>query len=141
MKRIICYAASVLITVSSMAAAPNAKATKSFNETFPNASNVRWTDDGNGYAVSFLQNGNFEKVLYNKKGSFVCSWKYIDGNELSTTLLITLQKNYANNKIMGVTEFTAGDDMIYEIKLSSNETLYSVKASADGKIISDEKLN
>ena len=140
MKRIISYAASFLIIVSA-AAAPSSKIIKSFNETFPNAANVKWNDEKSGYSVSFMQNGNFEKVLYNKTGEFVCSWKYSDGKELPTSLAMALQKKYSNNKIIGVTEFANDQNMMYEIKLSSNEKLYSVKAAADGKIISDEKLN
>lgn len=140
MKKIISYAASLLITIS-VAASPGSNIIRSFNETFPNAVNVKWNDDVKGYAVSFMQNGNFTKVLFNKKGDFICSWKYSDGKELPTTLVMTLQKNYNNNKIIGVTEYTADQNMFYEIKLSYNEALYSVKASADGKIISDEKLN
>ncbi len=75
MKKIISYAACMMIVIS-VAATPTSKILKAFNETFPNASNIKWSDDKEGYFVSFTQNGNFEKVLYSKEGNFVCSWKY-----------------------------------------------------------------
>ena len=141
MKKIFVYAASILITVSAAAAAPSSKMVQIFSATFPNASNVKWNDESNGYSVSFTQNGNFEKVFYSKRGNFVCSWKYSDGKELPTTLAMTLQKNYKDGKILGVTEFTNDQSFIYEIKLVSGNAIYSVKASSDGNITSDEKIN
>ena len=141
MKRIFVFAASILITVSAMAAAPNSKVIKSFSETFPNAANVKWNDESNGYSVSFTQNGNLEKIFYSKHGNFVCSWKYNDGKQLPTNLTVALQQNYKNSNIIGVTEFTNDQSVIYEVKLSSNDDIYSVKSSADGNIISSDKIN
>jgi len=51
----ILYAACVLI-VASVAAAPGSKLVERFNQTFPNAKNVKWLDDKDGYFVSFTQN-------------------------------------------------------------------------------------
>lgn len=140
MKKNFFYAAFLLISVSAFAS-PTTNILKSFSNAFPNATNVKWDDERNGYAVSFTQNGNFEKVLYDKKGDFVCSWKYSDGKQLPANLVMDLQKNYQNNKIIGVTEFTNDEGMVYNVKLSCNETLYSIDASGDGKVTSAEKLN
>ncbi len=141
MKKILVYAASILITVSATAAAPSSKIVQVFSATFPNASNVKWNDESNGFSVSFTQNGDLEKVFYSKRGNFICSWKYTDGKELPTTLAVALQKNHKEGKIIGVTEFTNDQSFIYEIKLVNGDTMYSVKASSDGSIISDEKIN
>lgn len=140
MKKFVSYAASLLITLSA-AASPSSALIQSFNAAFPNASNVKWSDEKSGYSVSFNQNGNFEKVVYDKKGDFVCSWRYSDGRDLPTALMLKLQKKYDDNKIIGVTEFTDTDDVVYEVKLTKGDALYSVKASADGRITSSEKLN
>lgn len=140
MKKIFSYAASLLITIS-VAAAPGSKLVKSFNETFPNAANIKWYDDKAGYFVSFIQNGNFEKVLYNKDGDFICSWKYSNGKELSTAIVIELNRKIKNCEINGVTEFATEQNVSYEINLADNKNWYLVKASADGKIISQEKYS
>ena len=141
MKRIFVYAASILITVSAAAAAPSAKVIQSFTQTFPNASNIKWNDESNGYSVSFSQDGNLQKMFYNKRGNFVCSWKYNDGKQLPTNLAVALQQNYKNSNIIGVTEFSNNEGVMYEVKLSSNDDMYAVKSSADGNIISSEKIN
>ena len=140
MKKIFSYAASLLITIS-VAAAPGSKLIKSFNETFPKAANIKWNDDKAGYFVSFTQNGNFEKVLYSKDGNFICSWKYSNGKELSTAIVMALNKKFKNCEVTGVTEFATEQNVYYEINLTDSENWYSVKASADGKIISQERYS
>lgn len=141
MKKFISYVASLLITISVAAASPSSALIQSFNAAFPNAGNVKWHDEKNGYSVSFNQNGNFEKVVYDKKGDFVCSWKYSDGKDLPTALMLKLQKKYNDNKIIGVTEFADTDNVLYEVKLTKGDALYSVKAASDGRITSSERLN
>jgi len=138
MKTIISYVACLLI-ISSVAAAPGSKIIQAFNETFPNAENVKWADDKAGYFVSFYQSGNFEKVLYSKEGEFVCSWKYSDGKELPVNILMVLNKKYKDFKIIGVTELTTQDNVNYEVKLSNGNKLYSVNMLADGSITKEQK--
>ncbi|MEO8711583.1 MAG: hypothetical protein ABI405_05635 [Parafilimonas sp.] len=138
MKKIIFYAASLLI-VFSVAAAPGSKLIQAFNQTFPNAEKVKWNDDKAGYFVSFYQNENFEKVLYNKDGNFVCSWKYSDGKELPTNIVMSLNKKYSESKILGVTELTTQNGISYEIKVSKGTKLYALNISADGSITKEEK--
>ena len=102
MKKLILNVACILI-VSSLIAAPGTKLIQKFNETFPNAKNVKWNDDKEGYYVSFYQNDDFKKILYNKDGEFVCSWRYSNGDELPTNIIMKLNKKYGEAKIVGVT--------------------------------------
>jgi hypothetical protein len=140
MKKIVSYAASLLIAAS-VAAAPGSKLIQSFNETFPNAQNVKWSDDKAGYFVSFYQDGNFEKVLYGKSGDFVCSWKYTDGKELPVNVVMKLNKKFNDSKIIGVTELATNDNTSYEIKLSKGTTWYSVTALANGSIVKESRYS
>jgi len=130
MKKIVSYAACLLI-ITSVAAAPDSKLLKSFNETFPNARNIKWNDDKAGYFVSFMQDGNFEKVLYSKSGEFVCSWKYSDGKNLPTNILMDLKKKYDDYKMIGVTEYASQSNTQYEVKISKNDKLYSAKFNSN----------
>lgn len=139
MKKIISYAAAFLITVS-VAAAPGSTLLEKFKTTFPNAENVKWNDDKAGYFASFYQNGNFTKVYYNKAGDFVCSWKYSDGSELPTNIVMMLNKKYSGYKIIGVTELTAQNSINYEVKFSKGTKLYSLMILPDGSVTKEEKL-
>ena len=60
MKKIISYAACMMMVIS-VAASPASKILKLFNETFPNANNVKWSDDKAGYFVSFYTKWKFRK--------------------------------------------------------------------------------
>lgn len=138
MKKVLVYSVCMLMVLSVAAKAPDAKLVKLFNETFPSAQNVKWFEDEKGSAVSFNQNGNFEKVMYNKDGEFVCSWKY-SKYEMPINVMLSIKKNYADAEINGVTEFTSGKDVVYEIKLTKNSKLYSVTALPDGTIAKERK--
>ena len=140
MKKIISYAACMIMAIS-VAAMPTSKILKAFNETFPNASNIKWSDDKEGYFVSFTQNGNFEKILYSKEGNFVCSWKYSDGKELLTPVVMALKRNYKDCEIIGVTEYATEQSVSYEIKLRNNKNWYSARISSEGRILNSEKFS
>jgi len=139
MKKIISYAASFLIIVS-VAAAPGSKLIEQFKATFPNAENVKWAEDKDGYFVSFFQAGDFSKVLYNTAGDFVCSWKYSTGHELPTSVVMKMNKKYSEAKIIGVTELTTDDNTVYEVKAAKGSKLYCITFSSNGTIIEETKF-
>lgn len=134
------YVASVLI-VASVAAAPGSKLLQSFNETFPNAKNVKWTDDKAGYFVSFYQKENFNKVFYNKNGEFVYSLKYCNADELPVNIKMVLTKKFNTANILGVTEVTTQGNTLYNIKLTKGNKLYCLDVLADGSIEKQERFN
>jgi hypothetical protein len=140
MKKIISYAVAVLI-ISSVAAAPGSRLIEKFNATFPNAKNVKWSDDKSGYFVSFYQNENFEKVLYSREGDFICSWKYSNGEDLPTNIVLTLNRKYGESKILGVTELTTPTNVSYDIKISKGSKWYCLDILSDGTITKEEKYN
>ena len=139
MKKMILYAACVLI-VSSVAAMPGSKIVQRFNETFPNAKNVKWIDDKDGYFVSFSQNQDFNKVFYNKQGSFVYSLKYFSGDELPANIKVALNDKFGGSKILGVTEATTQSNTIYNVKLSKEGKLYCLDILTDGSVIKQEEF-
>ena len=140
MKKAILYVASLFI-MAAIAAEPGSSLQKKFNETFPNAKNVKWADDKAGYYVSFMQNGDFKKAFYNTEGDFICSWKYSDGNDLPVNIIIKLNKKFEGAKIIGVTEYTSENNTLYNIKLSKGQKLYSLDMSSDGGISDEQKFN
>lgn len=139
MKRAIVYAACIFI-VSTAAAAPGSKLVQRFNETFPNAKNVKWVDDNAGFFVSFSQNGNYNKVFYNKQGNFVYSLKYFSGDALPVNIIMTLNEKYDAAKIIGATELTTENNTVYSVKLSKGDKLYCLDILADGTVLKEESF-
>ena len=138
MKKAIAYLATCILIVSSIAAAPGSKILQRFNETFPNAKNVKWIDDKDGYFVSFSQNENYNKVFYNKDGDFVYSLKYSNGDQLPTNIAMALNKKFGETKMLGVTEVTTQTNTVYNVKLSKDEKLYCLNILTDGTIVKQE---
>ena len=134
MKKAILYFATCILIVSSVAAMPGSKTLKRFNETFPNAKNVKWMDDKAGFFVSFTQNGNFNKVFYNTDGNFVYALKYCSADELPNNIVMGLNEKYGESKIVGVTEITTQGNILYNVKLSKEKKLYDLNVLADGSI-------
>jgi hypothetical protein len=140
MKKILVSCASVLLLALSVAAAPGSKIVEQFKKTFPNAENVKWNEAEGGYFVSFYEDGNFEKILYNKKGTFVRSWKYSDGKDLPTNIVMALNKKVSAGTIKGVTETTSGNSTSYEIKVVKNDKLYCLNIAANGTVTGEEEF-
>jgi len=139
MKKTILYVATCIIIGSSVAAAPGSKVLERFNETFPNAKNVKWIDNKEGYFVSFYQNDNFNKVFYNKAGNFVYSLKYSNSDALPTNIAMSIREKFEGAKIIGVTEATTQTNTVYNIKLSKGEKIYCVNLSPDGTVGEQEE--
>jgi hypothetical protein len=138
MKKAILYFATCILIVSSVAAMPGSKTLKRFNETFPNAQNVKWMDDKAGFFVSFMQSGNFNKVFYNTDGNLVYALKYCTGSELPINIAMALNKQFGESKILGVTEVTTQNNVMYNIKLSKENKLYDLNLLADGSVTKQE---
>jgi hypothetical protein len=140
MKKVFLYVATCVIIGSSFAAAPGSKVLNRFNETFPNAKNVKWVDNKEGYFVSFYQNNNFNKVFYNKAGNFVYSLKYSNSDALPTNIAMAVREKFEGANILGVTEATTQTNTVYNIKLSKGEKIYCVDLLPDGTVAKQEEF-
>ena len=134
MKKTIVYVIACVMIASSVCAMPGSTVVQKFNETFPNAKNVKWSDDKAGYFVSFTQNENFNKVFYNKDGDFVYALKYYSADALPNNITMKLHRKFGESKILGVTEVTTPNKVSYEIKLSKKNKLHVLNVSANGLI-------
>ncbi len=134
MKKTIFLAAALMFTASFLYAGTETKMEKIFRETFPTAVNAKWTQDANGYLVSFTQAGTLTRICYTKNGKFVSSLRYYGSKDLPTNVLLAVKKKYPNQDIFGVTEFTNDQQVIYYIKLYNGKEYTSLKAYSDGTV-------
>lgn len=140
MKKILIYSVCALIA-SAVYADPDPALKRTFSRTFPTASNVKWSDDKDGYFVSFTLNGCLEKVFYDKTGNFICSWRYAGESELPPMVLSVIGKNYKDSKILGATEVATPNTSFYEVKLGTNKYWYSIKVSPNGEVIEQKRFD
>lgn len=132
-------AACCLLTISAGAYAAdgntvNEKLLKAFEQTFPDATQVKWLEEPTGYQVTFLQSNILTKVEYDKDGHFVGSLRYYSEKNLPVTVICALQKKYADKKVWGVTEHSTEVGTEYFIKLVDDKNWYTVNSDGDGNM-------
>lgn len=115
------------------------KLLQAFQQTFPDAKQVKWMEEPNAYEVSFRQNDILTKVVYDKDAHFVSSLRYYSEKNLPVTVICQLQKKYPGKTIWGVTELSTELSTEYYVKLVDDRDWYTVRSDADGNMQTIEK--
>jgi hypothetical protein len=110
-----------------------------FQQTFPDAKQVKWVEEPGGYVVSFRQNDILTKVVYDKDARFISSLRYYSEKNLPVTILCQLQKRYAGKTVWGVTEQSVESSTEYYVKLVDDRNWYTVKSDSEGNMQTIEK--
>src|ERR1700744_1684302 len=108
------------------------KLLQTFKQTFPDAQQVVWAEQGDKYTVNFRQGDILTKVEYDKDGNFTSSLRYYTERNLPVTILCRLQKRFSDKKIFGVTELATDSSVEYYIKLEDENNWYTVRSNGDG---------
>ena len=116
------------------------KLLKAFNQTFPDAQQVKWAEQEDKYMVNFKQGDVLTKIEYDKDGNFLSSLRYYTEKNLPVSILCRLQKKYSDKKIFGVTEMTTDSAVEYYIKLEDDTSWITVRSNADGNMQIIEKF-
>src|SRR5579863_7326542 len=110
-----------------------------FQQTFPDAKQVKWVEEPGGYEVSFRQNDILTKVVYDKDAHFVSSLRYYSEKNLPVSVLCQLQKKYAGKTVWGVTEQSTESSTEYYVKLVDDRNWYTVRSDAEGNMQTIER--
>lgn len=110
-----------------------------FKQTFPNAEQVKWTEQAEKNTVNFKDDGILTKIDYDKDGNFISSVRYYTEKNLPINVLCKLQKKYGDKKVSGVTEMTTDNSVEYYIKLEDDKYWTTVKSNSDGNFQVVEK--
>jgi hypothetical protein len=114
---------------------------QSFQKHFPNAENVHWNEDPNGYTVSFTIKTILTRINYDRKGRFTGSLRNYSEQLLPFYLINILKQKYPGQDIYGVTEITNATDINYFVKLESPSTWTTVRLDNDGNSAIIERYN
>jgi hypothetical protein len=105
-----------------------------FKQTFPDAQQVVWAEQGDKYVVNFHQGDILTKVEYDKDGNFLNSLRYYSERNLPVTILCRLQKKFPDKSIFGVTEMATESSVEYYIKLQDATQWITVRSNIDGNL-------
>ena len=115
------------------------KVKKTFDSSFPNATDVNWLDYPQSYEVSIIQNGIRSRVYYPKDNSFVRLTRYFKEENLPYHLKFIIKNQFPNQSIFGVTEVSIISEgwnfgsIVYHIILEDEKRWYNVKLEEGGE--------
>jgi hypothetical protein len=142
MKKIVIAGFTLLIALQSFAwSGPEVQQLlhESFVHNFPNAEHVTWSDDTEGYTVSFTVNSILTRISYDRKGKFVSSLRNYSEQVLPFYITNMLKQKYPGNEIYGITEITSPTDINYFVKLEGPKHWITVRVDNDGDNMVVEK--
>ena len=141
MKKIIFAAFTLLITFQSFALnAPGSwngpdiqkLLEQSFEQSFPNAEHVTWSNDAGGYTVTFTVKSILTRISYDKKGNFTASLRNYTGETLPFFITNLLKQKYSKYQVYGVTEVTSPTALNYFVKLEGAKYWITVQVDMEG---------
>lgn len=135
---IICL--SMLFSLS-VFAAPDSNQTviKKFNETFPEAQNIKWYNGTNYYEVSFIDKTIPERVYYDLNGRVIRTIRYYDETKLNPFISQKIKERFRNKSIKSVTELQEDEGILYQVILQDNKHLYVVNCNGSGEMYLQHK--
>src|SRR5258708_15588957 len=110
------------------------KLLRDFKQTFPDAQQIKWSEQEDKIMVNFKQGDILTKIEYDKDGNFLSSLRYYSERNLPVSILCRLQKKYGDKKVFGVTEMTTDAAVEYYIKLEDETNWITVRSNADGNM-------
>lgn len=130
----------LMFTTSNIFANVNEQVLYSFRKAFPAAVDAKWSEDANGYLVSFTQYGILSKVAYNVDGDFMYALRYYGKENLPVSILMAVKKRFKDKNIFSVTEVSTPDGVEYHLKLDDAKNFYGILVSSYGSITVEEKF-
>ena len=135
MKRILLAGLSFMIALHSFAAfmlPVDTSLEQAFHRNFPDATDVRWTEEVDGYSVSFVDKGIRTRVTFDKKGKFNGELRNYTAQYLPFYLTNLLKQQYPRYEVIGVTEVTSATDINYFVKVMGPKYWMTIRLENDG---------
>ena len=122
-----------LVSLSSFANGEDVspRAVKSFNKSFKNATEVKWTVTDNYFKADFALNGQYVAAFYNEDGSMIALTRNLSSLQLPIALQADLKSNYNCYWISNVLEVANEEGTSYYITLETADEQLTLKSSGD----------
>jgi hypothetical protein len=122
-----------LVSLSSFANGEDVspRAVKSFNKSFKNATEVKWTVTDSYFKADFALNGQYVSAFYNEDGSMIALTRNLSSLQLPIALQADLKNNYDCYWISNVLEVANEEGTSYYITLETADEQLTLKSSGD----------
>lgn len=141
MKKILIAAMVICSSFAAWAEDPNEKVLEAFNNTFPEAENVSWSETPTTFEANFKLHEFSSRITYDKEGNFLKSYRSYYADQLPVMVLARVKERYPEMKIFGVTEVaTIEDGTLYYITLEDDKLWREIKADSFGSVMHLKKF-
>jgi len=122
-----------LVSLSSFANGEDVspRAVKSFNKSFKNATEVKWTVTDNYFKADFALNGQYVSAFYNEDGGMIALTRNLSSLQLPIALQADLKSKYNCYWISNVLEVANEEGTSYYITLETADEQLTLKSSGD----------
>ena len=107
------------------------RAIKSFNSSFKNATEVKWTITDDYFKADFALNGQYVSAFYDTDGKMIALTRNISSLQLPIALQADLKKDYGAYWISDVVEVANEVGTSYYITLETADTQLILKSEGD----------
>ena len=97
------------------------KVKQAFESKFPNATDVEWEKEDEGYEVEFERNGSEMEVFYDTNGNQMKTIVEVNGEDMPESVYQHLQSNYKGWEVDDVDEVDRNGVAFYEVEIESKE--------------------
>ena len=120
------------MTVSAFSNEPiPSSAIHSFQKTFSNAKDVKWSESSELFMANFFLNGQNVTAYYNNGGNLVALTKNILSTQLPLILEKSLKEKYADFWITDLIEVYKDEEVSYYVALENADTKLYLKSSTN----------
>lgn len=138
MKRIMLFLVAAYSCLQ-LLAAPNEKVLERFQSSFPDATDVSWSDDNDAYVVYFVKDQLQFRIWYNRDGKVQQTIRYYDASRLNPYVYAKVREKYSDWTPKLVTELTSDAGMEYQITIMRGDEWYDLRSNAYGELSVEKK--
>ena len=117
------------------------KAVLAFNKMFTGATNVKWTNEQDGYSqVAFTWGDHRAIAFFDANAKFAGSIRGIFFKELPLSVIRSVNRQYDEPVVLQVSEIYNEEGVRYSMELEYKHKLYKVKFDALGSLIEKTRI-
>ena len=114
---------------------------ESFNKSFKNATDVKWSTVNSYYKADFTFNGQQVSAFFEREGALIAVTRHVLSTSLPVTLQADLKKDYENYWISDLFEVNDEEGTSYFVTLQKADVSLMLKASSGGSWIEYRKIS
>ena len=140
MKKLFICLGILASSLLALAEEPNEKVMAAFEKTFPQASEVKWTETDYTYEANFRSAEVISRIIYDKEGNILKCYRSYFENNLPILILSRIKQAHSDKNIYGVTEVSSGEGTAYYVILHDDEKWYEVVSDNYGNLSMKKKF-